>query len=149
MPTEQTIWGTHAGRTGDADWLFMKQNVIALGWAEGPDGGVDIIAHRDELGFEPPIIKVQVKSRDGSSGDPEVSQLYGKVDRDEKALFITLRTFTTAAGNFARGRSNLRLIDGDALVDMILTHYEQFDSKYKAVVPLKRVYVPDRGEEEA
>ena len=32
---------------------------------EGPDGGVDIIAHRDELGFEPPIIKVQVKSTKG------------------------------------------------------------------------------------
>jgi len=29
---------------------------------EGPDGGIDIIAHKDELGFEPPIIKVQVKS---------------------------------------------------------------------------------------
>src|SRR5205814_2842337 len=45
----------------------------------GPDGGVDIIAHRDELGFEPPIIKVQVKSTDGSIGDPIVSALYGKV----------------------------------------------------------------------
>jgi len=111
---------------------------------EGPDGGVDIIAHRDELGFEPPIIKVQVKSREGSCGDPEVSQLYGKVDRDEKALFITLGTFTASAKNFARGRSNLRLVDGDALVDLVLAHYEQFDSKYKAIVPLKRVYVPDR-----
>ncbi len=32
----------------------------------GPDGGIDIIAHKDELGFEPPIIKVQVKSTEGS-----------------------------------------------------------------------------------
>jgi len=110
----------------------------------GPDGGVDIIAHRDELGFEPPVIKVQVKSKEGSSGDPEVSQLYGTVDRDGKGLFITLGTFTTAARNVARGRSNLRLIDGDGLVDLILTHYEEFDSKYKAIVALKRVYVPDR-----
>jgi restriction system protein len=114
---------------------------------EGPDGGVDIIAHRDELGFEPPIIKVQVKSKEGSSGDPEVSQLYGKLDRDEKALFITLGTFTTSAKTFARGRSNLRLIDGEVLVDLILAHYEEFDSKYKAIVPLKRVYAPDREAE--
>lgn len=42
---------------------------------EGPDGGIDIIAHTDELGFEPPIIKVQVKSSDGSIGDPTVSAL--------------------------------------------------------------------------
>jgi restriction system protein len=114
---------------------------------EGPDGGVDIIAHRDELGFEPPIIKVQVKSKEGSSGDPEVSQLYGKLDRDEKALFITLGTFTSSAKTFARGRSNLRLIDGEVLVDLILAHYEEFDSKYKAIVPLKRVYAPDREAE--
>jgi restriction system protein len=26
------------------------------------DGGIDIIAHRDELGFDPPLIKVQVKT---------------------------------------------------------------------------------------
>lgn len=33
---------------------------------EGPDGGVDIVAHKDELGFEPPIIKVQCKSSEGT-----------------------------------------------------------------------------------
>jgi restriction system protein len=34
----------------------------------GPDGGIDIVAHKDELGFEPPIIKVQVKSGEGNIG---------------------------------------------------------------------------------
>jgi restriction system protein len=29
---EQTIWGIHGGRTGDADTLFLKGNVIAIGW---------------------------------------------------------------------------------------------------------------------
>jgi len=28
------LWGIHAGRTGDADALFLKHNCIALGWAE-------------------------------------------------------------------------------------------------------------------
>jgi restriction system protein len=37
MATEQTLWGIHAGRTGDADSLFTKQNVIALGWARLDD----------------------------------------------------------------------------------------------------------------
>ncbi len=32
---------------------------------EGPDGGIDIVAHKDALGFEPPIIKVQVKRTRG------------------------------------------------------------------------------------
>ena len=31
---------------------------------EGADGGIHIIAHKDKLGLEPPIIKVQVKSND-------------------------------------------------------------------------------------
>ena len=39
---------------------------------------VDIIAHKDALGFEPPIIKVQVKSGDGKIGDKDVSALLGK-----------------------------------------------------------------------
>lgn len=29
---EQSVWGIHAGETGDADTLFLKHNVIALGW---------------------------------------------------------------------------------------------------------------------
>lgn len=108
----------------------------------GPDRGIDIIAHRDELGFEPPIIKVQVKSSPGSSGNPEVASLYGNIASDEFGLFVTLGTFTTAARNFAAGKSNLRLIDGNALVDLVLVHYDQFDSRYKGILPLKRVYIP-------
>lgn len=114
---------------------------------EGVDGGVDIIAHKDELGFEPPIIKVQVKSGEATSiGDPVVAALYGKVNANEYGLFVTLGTYTNPAKQFAKGRANLRLIDGDDLVDLIFTHYEQFDSRYRGVLPLKRVYVPDPDE---
>ena len=110
---------------------------------EGPDGGVDIVAHKDELGFEPPIIKVQVKSTEGNIGDPIVSSLYGKVGNGEFGLLVSLGTFTSAATNFARSKSNLRLIDGDDLVKLIFHHYDQFDSRYKGLLPLRRVYVPE------
>jgi restriction system protein len=115
---------------------------------EGTDGGIDIVAHRDELGFEPPIVKVQVKSTEGKVGDPEVSALYGKVGSSEFGLVVTLGYFTPQAITFARNKSNLRLIDGDDLVELILEHYEQLDSKYKAMVPLKRVYVPEPADED-
>ena len=49
---------------------------------------------KDELGFEPPIIKVQVKSSEGSIGDPIVSALYGKVGTGEFGLLVALGTFT-------------------------------------------------------
>ncbi len=110
---------------------------------EGPDGGIDIVAHKDELGFESPIIKVQVKSSDGSVGDPAVSALYGKVGTSEFGLLVTLGSFTTQAKNFAKSKSNLRLIDGDELVQLVFQHYDQFNSLYKGLLPLRRVYVPE------
>jgi len=115
---------------------------------EGPDGGIDIIAHRDQLGFEPPIVKVQVKSTEGSIGDPVVSAFYGKVSAGEFGLLVSLGTFTPSARAFARSRSNLRLVDGQEFVDLVLDHYERFDSRYKGLIPLKRVYVPAPLEEE-
>jgi restriction system protein len=110
---------------------------------EGPDGGIDIVAHKDELGFEPPIIKVQVKSSEGSIGDPVVSALYGKVGAQEFGLLVTLGTFTSQAKNFAKSKTNLRLVDGDELVQLIFQHYDGFDARYKGVLPLRRVFVPE------
>lgn len=126
---------------------FVAHLLNAMGYRtrvspEGPDGGIDIIAHRDELGFEPPIMKVQVKSTGGKSGDPDVSALYGKIGNNEYGLFVTISEFTNQAKTFAKSKTNLRLIDGDELVDLIFAHYEQFDSHYKSILPLKRVYVP-------
>lgn len=131
---------------------FVAHLLQAMGYRtrvspEGTDGGVDIVAHKDELGFEPPIIKVQVKSQEGNVGDPVVSALYGKVNQNEFGLIVTLGTYTNQAKGFAKNKSNLRLVDGDELVSMILQHYEQFDSKYKGLLPLKRVYVPEALEE--
>jgi restriction system protein len=118
---------------------------------EGADGGVDILAHRDELGFEPPIIKVQVKSTEGSIGDPIVSALYGKVSHGEYGLLVTLGTYTPAAKKFAESKVNLRLINGSELVQLIFQHYDQFESRYRGLLPLKRVYVPEviEAEEES
>ena len=32
VKSEPIFWGIHAGRTGEADNLFLKKNVIAVGW---------------------------------------------------------------------------------------------------------------------
>ena len=99
---------------------FVADLLEAMGYrtrvsAPGPDRGVDIIAHRDHLGIEPPIIKVEVKSGTGSIGEPEVARLFGAVAGTEFGLFVTLSSFTTQAIRFAESKSNLRLIDGDEL----------------------------------
>lgn len=110
---------------------------------EGADGGIDIIAHKDELGFEPPIIKVQVKARNGTVSDQEVSALIGNTSANEFGLFVTLGIFSNQAINRAKSKPNIRLIDGDELVNLIFQHYEQFDSSYKGLLSLKKVYVPE------
>lgn len=114
----------------------------------GPDGGIDIVAHKDELGFEPPIIKVQVKSTSGSVGDPETSALFGKVAHGEFGLLVTLGTFTRQAIGFAETKANLRLINGEELVSLVLDYYDDLDSKYKGLLPLKRVFVPQAIDED-
>ena len=109
---------------------------------------VDIIAHKDHLGIEPPIIKVQVKSGDGTATAKDVSALYGKLSAGEYGLFITLGTFSPASRSFEAGKSNLRLVDGGELVELVFRHYEEFDARHKGLLPLRRVYVPEAIEQD-
>lgn len=106
------------------------------------DGGVDVIAHRDVLGFEPPIIKVQCKQVVATIGRPEVQQLHGAVEAGEHGLFVTLGGFSNDARTFERTKPNLRLIDGPTLIELIYAHYDRFEPRYQMLLPLKRTYVP-------
>lgn len=106
------------------------------------DAGVDIIAHKDILGFEPPIIKIQCKQVLSNIGQPEVAQLYGHVQHGEFGLFVTLADYTAQARQFERGKHNLRLINGDELAGLIFDHYEKFEPRYQTLLPLKQSYIP-------
>ena len=106
------------------------------------DGGIDVIAHRDELGFEPPIIKVQCKQSTGGFGRPEVQKLYGSIERDEMALFVTLGSYSADARTFEQTKSNLRLLDGKDVVDLVQRHYAKFSPRYRALIPLKQTFSP-------
>lgn len=106
------------------------------------DGGIDIIAHNDELGFEPPIIKVQCKQTLGTIGRPDIQKLNGAIDKEEKGLFVSLGNFSPDARTYEQSRPNLRLIDGRTLVEMIYSHYDKFSPRYQALVPLKRTFSP-------
>jgi restriction system protein len=126
---------------------LVRQLLIQMGYrvrmAPVNEPSVDLIAHRDELGLEPPIIKVQVKSGDGTVADKDVSALAGKLGPSEYGLVVCLSTFSPTATSYASGRPNLRLIDGNQLVDLLLQHYDDFDPKYKAIIPLRRVFIPE------
>ena len=104
---------------------------------------VDIIAHKDELGFEPPIIKCQVKSEEGTIGLDPVEKLNSHVNQNEFGLLITLSDFNKNATQFAESKPNLRLVDGYTLVDMLLNHYTELDNKYRNAIPLRQVFLPN------
>ena len=125
---------------------FVKHLLETMGYnarlTRPNEPSVDVIAYKDQLGLEPPIIKVQVKSSPGKISDRDVSALYGKVEGQEVGLMITLGDFTEPAWRFANGKANLRLINGDELVDLIFQYYDTFDNQYKSIIPLKQVYIP-------
>src|SRR6266542_3556349 len=56
---EPTLWGMHAGRTGDADTLFLQHNVIAVGWQ---DFG-DLSAHKTREQYRDHYAKVYPQSK--------------------------------------------------------------------------------------
>ena len=96
---DKTLWGIHGGKTGDADNLFLKHGVIALGWVEM--GDMSKLA-TDREAFKAKMLEIWP-------------------NRKERYYWI-------AAGQ-------------------VLQHYEEFDSRYKGLLPLKRVYVPEPLEE--
>lgn len=110
---------------------------------EGKDGGVDIVASHDALGVEPPIIKVQVKARPNTRSNPsEVRELAGLLaPQDERGIFVSTGGFTRDAENDAKV-ARIGLVGMDRLVELLLESYETLDQDTKALVPLRRVYVP-------
>lgn len=111
------------------------------------DGGVDVIAHRDPLGIEPPQITVQCKHRVGSTGAPEVQQLIGTQAPGEFCLFVTLGAYTKDALAIERQRAALRLLGGEDVVALVLENYAKLPERWKAVFPLTSVLTVADGVE--
>ena len=110
---------------------------------EGKDGGVDILASKDALGVEPPILKVQVKARPTTRSTPtDIRALAGLVTPpDERGIFVSTGGFTRDAETDARV-VRINTIGMDRLVDLLLETYERLDQDTRSLVPLRRLYVP-------
>lgn len=118
----------------------MEYNVQVS--SKGPDGGVDVLAYKDAFGFEKPIIKVQVKHQKSSAGAPEIQQLLGANPIDANSLFVSTGGFTSHAEAVAKHNS-VRLVDLEELVDLVMKWYENMPTDVRALLPLKKMYVPE------
>jgi restriction system protein len=109
----------------------------------GPDGGIDIKAFPDALGFQTPRIRVQVKHRKGSATAPEVQQLAGATKGENfNGLFVSTGGFTNQAITEGDKHPHITLIDRDDFVSLLLGQYEKLEPEYQALVPLAKVYIP-------
>jgi len=111
---------------------------------KGPDRGVDVIASPDGLGLEEPRIKVEVKHRSTvPMGSQDIRSFLGGLREGDRALYVSTGGFTKDA-KYEADRANipLTLLGLDDLAFLIVTHYEQFDSEGKVLIPLVRVYWP-------
>lgn len=111
------------------------------------DGGIDVIAHNDKLGFEPPIIKVQCKRTTNQINETQVRELLGTLVEGEYGLFVTLGAFDRKVRQSERNLSKLRLIDGEQLFDLVIKHYADLSPRYRTLIPLRQIYVPDISRE--
>lgn len=107
---------------------FMAHLMECMGYTarvtpKSGDGGVDVIAHMDPLGFQPPIVKVQCKRITGQTGRPDVDQLLGTLGDGEYGLFVNLGSYSRDALALERNRAKLRLINGEQFVELIFEHY--------------------------
>ncbi|GEO96998.1 hypothetical protein KTU01_31210 [Kocuria turfanensis] len=111
------------------------------------DGGIDVVAHKDPLGLEPPLLKVQCKHTAAVQSRPDVQRLIGTLSVGELGLFVTMGSYSRDAVDLERVRQDLRLLTGQDVVEMTLRHYKDLPQKWRSRMPLREVYVVDRESE--
>ncbi|GGK14969.1 hypothetical protein GCM10010124_04470 [Pilimelia terevasa] len=127
---------------------FSADLLRAMGYearvtAYAGDGGVDVVAHRDPLGIEPPLIKVQCKHTTATVGAPVVQQLIGTQAAEELSLLLTLGAYSREALSIERSRQGLRLVNGEELVDLVLHNYDRLPAGWRTRIPLRAVLAVD------
>jgi restriction system protein len=127
----------------------VKDLLEAMGYnakmgPKGTDGGIDLIAYKDEF---PPRIVVQVKSYDGkNAGLDEIKNLFATLQGGDVGIFVTLGDYSQQALDFLKSKPNIRALTGYDFVGLILKYYEGMPNDFQAKIPLKRVYIPTISE---
>ncbi len=115
---------------------------------KGKDAGIDLIASKDSLGAGEKII-VQVKHRKGAVEQKELQQLVGTLKANEYGLMVSTGGITSDASRYWRDHRDrlLKPLEASAFIALLGDVYERLDSEFKAMLPLKKAYVPVVSEE--
>lgn len=115
----------------------------------GADGGIDIILSKNPLGAGERII-VQVKHTGDPVNQPDLQQLLGTLKPNEFGMMVSLNGVKSNGQRFWRENRDrlLRPMDASDLIQMLQENYEKLLDEDKALLPLKRVFVPFSVDEE-
>ncbi len=111
---------------------------------EGADGGADILAGTDILGFGTPHLCIEVKSSDTPIGRPDVDKLLGAVKKfnAQQGLFVSWGGFkNNVQKELASSFFYVRLWTQKDILEQLFAVYENLDDDIKADLPLKRVWM--------
>jgi restriction system protein len=109
----------------------------------GPDGGIDIIAGRGPMGFDPPKLGVQVKSSDSPVDVGVLRELKGTLNKfgADQGLLVSWGGFKASVEKEAREIFfHIRLWDSNDLLAAIFENYEKLSADLQAEIPLKRIW---------
>ena len=115
-----------------------------ISWVSPPgkDGGIDIVAHTDPLGTQPPRIKVQVKRKKEAVDVDGLRSFMALLSDDDVGLFVTLGGFTKDAAEEARTQEKRRvtLIDLERLFDLWVEYYTKLSDTARQRLALRPIY---------
>ena len=121
---------------------------------EGPDGGIDVLAGKGDLGFGEPRLCVQVKGRTTPVNLNEYSSLQGNIAAfgADHGLLVSLGGFTKPVHDRNEQQSffTIRLWGPEDLAQRLLESYDSLPqdvrSDFRDDIPLDTVQVLRRGE---
>ena len=121
---------------------FVAGLLRAMGYTISlpPDGGLsefEMTARRDEL--FPPVL---VQLRTAAVEETDIARLRDAVSPGRYGLVVTLRDLSERAKQALKQAPYLRVVDGPELAALTLKYYCGLDERYRAMIPLRMVYVP-------
>lgn len=139
---EQKFKGHGLARLADA--LLKATGYTTAISPPGPDGGVDIVAGRGPMGFDPPRLCVQVKSSTSPVNIEVIQRLHGSMKSvgADQGLFISWGGFNSKVPSEERTQFfSIRLWDSGDLIQHLLENYERLSPDIQAELPLKKIWV--------
>ncbi|XHC25659.1 restriction endonuclease [Phycisphaerales bacterium ac7] len=141
----RTIYAQYKGHGLESlvEAILKAQGFTTHHTNKGADGGIDILAAPDTLGFGQPRICVQVKSQDSPLERPVLDQLVGTMQHvgADQGLLVCWGGFKkTIMAELPRLFFKVRLWDQNDLIDQFLTFYDKLDEDLRAELPLKRIW---------